>query len=83
MNRIMELLASEPILTRVGPVVGAIAIYLVARGVIDKDTANLFVALAVAVLGGGAAYGARAASSPWPPPENRGVAKLPGSSDGE
>jgi hypothetical protein len=63
----MELLDSEPVLTRVGPVVGAIVVYLVAKGLIDQDTANLFVGLAVAVVGSGAAFGARALVTPWPP----------------
>lgn len=67
MNRIMDLLDSEPVLTRVGPVVGAIAVYLVAKGVVDQDTANLLVGLAVAVVGSGAAFSARELVTPWPP----------------
>lgn len=72
-NSIMSLLDSEPVLTRVGPIVLAVVLYLVAKGILDQDTADLFVAVAGAVVGGGAVVGARAAVTP--------AAKLPGSGD--
>lgn len=73
MDRILSWVDAEPVLTRVGPVVLAVVAYLVARGLIDQDTADLFVALAGAVVGGGAVVGTRAAVTP--------TVKLPGNGE--
>lgn len=77
-NSIMSLLDSEPVLTRIGPVVLAIVGYLVTKGLLDQDTANFLVALAVAVVGSGALVSARSRvwkQEPSPAP------KLSGSGD--
>jgi hypothetical protein len=63
-NQIRKWLRDEPIATRVGPAVVLVAGYLLARGVIDADTADLIVALVALVAGGGAVLGARALVSP-------------------
>lgn len=78
-NSITSLLDSEPVLTRVGPVVLAIVGYLVAKGMVDEDTANLIVALAVAVVGSGAMVSARARV--WAPKKPAAVTEQPGSGD--
>lgn len=60
MNRLRTLFREEPIATRVGPAVVLIAGYLLTRGVIDSDTADLITALVALIAGGGAVVGARA-----------------------
>lgn len=75
MNKITTLLDSEPIITRVGPIVTAVVVYLVAKGLIDQDTANLLVALAVGVVGSGAMVSARARVEV--PPKPLSIAKTP------
>ena len=64
--RLLELAAREPVAVRLLPVLLAIVAYLVARGTIDDQFGELLVALAVAVLGGGAVVGARARVDPRP-----------------
>jgi hypothetical protein len=73
-----ELLAGEPVATRMGPAVALVAAYLFARGVIDASTADLIAGL-VAILGGGGVLAlARAKVAPWPPrPEAKGKHRLP------
>lgn len=58
-DTIEEWLAREPLLARVGPVVLAVAAYLLAKGTLDKETADLITAIVVAVGGGGALMLAR------------------------
>lgn len=59
-TRLLELAAREPVAVRVLPVLLATIAYLVTRGTIDGEFGELLVALALAVLGGGAVVGARA-----------------------
>ncbi|WP_342800963.1 hypothetical protein [Nocardia sp. No.11] len=65
-TRLLELAAREPVAVRLAPVLIAVVGYLVARGWIDNQLAELLVALVVAVLGGGAIVGARARVDPRP-----------------
>ncbi|MFC4124947.1 hypothetical protein [Nocardia rhizosphaerae] len=62
--RLLELAAREPVAVRLTPVLLAVVAYLVARGTIDDQLAELLVAVVVAVLGGGAIAGARARVTP-------------------
>ncbi|MBF6411192.1 hypothetical protein [Nocardia farcinica] len=64
MNRIKALVATEPILTRMTPVLGLLAIYLIGKYVTDADLANLLLGVATIVLGGGAMVTARSAVRP-------------------
>jgi hypothetical protein len=64
MNHVRKWLRDEPIAARVGPAVVLLAGYLLARGVIDTDTADLVVALVGLVAGSGAVVGARALVTP-------------------
>lgn len=78
MNEIRAWLAREPLLTRVGPVVLAVSAYLLAKGTLDQETADLITAVVLAFGGGGALMFARAQVRPestppgkhrWPKPE--------------
>jgi hypothetical protein len=60
---------AEPVLTRIGPVVVAVVAYLLAKGIVTADTYDLVVALASAILGGGALGATRSAVTPLPKPE--------------
>jgi len=63
-NAITKVLNSEPILTRMSPVLGLLAIYLIGKYVTDADLANLLLGIATIVLGGGAMVTARAKVRP-------------------
>jgi hypothetical protein len=63
-NKVSILMDVEPILTRIGPVVVVLVGYLLARGIVDRDTYDLVVALAGVLIGGGAITTARSASVP-------------------
>lgn len=65
MNEIREWLAREPLLARVGPIVLAVATYLLAKGMLDQETADLITAIVLAVGGGGALMLARERVSPY------------------
>lgn len=80
MDALKKLLGDEPLITRLGPVILAIVAYLVTRGVVDTDTADLITAVVVAIGGGGLLAAARGIV--WTP---NSVAKLSAghSSDGE
>lgn len=60
----MAWIDSEPIRTRVYPVLVPLVGYLAARGVLDSDTASLVLALVAAVVGGVAIEAGRARVSP-------------------
>lgn len=68
-NWITALLGNEPLVAAVGPVVILVAGYLLARGWLDSDTAQLIIGVVTAIGGGGAVLGARALVTP--------TAKLP------
>ncbi|MGV9742883.1 hypothetical protein [Nocardia farcinica] len=59
MNRIKALVATEPILTRLTPVLGLLAVYLIGKYVADAELADLLLGIAAVVLGGGAMASAR------------------------
>ncbi|MEV6258091.1 hypothetical protein AB0L97_33035 [Nocardia sp. NPDC051911] len=63
-SRAAAWLEGEPVITRVGPVIGVIVVYLAAKGVLDQDTADLVTAIVGVLLGGGAIVGTRAAVTP-------------------
>ncbi len=60
MKKILALLDSEPIITRIGPLLGLIVVYLFARGAMDRDTYDLLSGIATLLLGSGGILGARA-----------------------
>lgn len=60
----MAWLDSEPIRTRVYPVLVVVAGYLAVKGVLDSDTASLVLGLAAALVGGVATEAGRARVSP-------------------
>uniref|UniRef100_UPI003F499019 hypothetical protein n=1 Tax=Nocardia suismassiliense TaxID=2077092 RepID=UPI003F499019 len=61
-----DLLDGEPVATRIGPAGVLIVGYLVTRGVLDGDTAQLIAALVAILLGGGTIAAARALVTPVP-----------------
>jgi len=73
--RVLALLDSEPVRTRLYPVVVILIGYLVTRGVLDNDTANLVASIAAAILGVGAVEATRVAVVPkamMPPKFDKG-----------
>lgn len=64
MSNVVSWIESEPVLTRVGPAVLLIVGFLVARGVIDRDTYDMVLGVVGLILGGGGLAGARAAVTP-------------------
>ncbi|RBO87016.1 hypothetical protein [Nocardia puris] len=73
MNRLRQLLADEPLLTRVGPAVALLVAYLLARGVIDSSTADLVVGIVGVLVGGGVMASARSKVTPWRPYDKGGI----------
>jgi len=63
-NAIKNWVSNEPLLAKLGPVVLAVVGYLFVKGTIDKDTADLIIAVVAAVFGGGGLVAARAAVTP-------------------
>lgn len=68
MTRLRRWWDEEPVATRIGPALVALAVYLAAREQIDSDTLDLIVALVTILGGGGAVAAARAKVAPWRPP---------------
>jgi hypothetical protein len=60
-------LDTEPVRTRLYPVISLVVGYLVTRGAVDSNTADLVIGLVSALLGVGATEAARARVSPVPP----------------
>jgi hypothetical protein len=63
-NRVTNWLDSEPVITRVGPVVLLIVGYLLVKGGIDQDTSDLVLGIVGIILGSGVVVSARAAVTP-------------------
>lgn len=76
MDKVLSWLDSEPVATRVGPVVLLIVGYLLTKGTVDQDTTDLVLGIVAAILGVGGVAAARGAvipiaslAVPEPPPE--------------
>ncbi len=66
MNKVMSLLESQPLRTRLYPVLGLVVAYLVSAGLISSDTADLVGGLLTVILGVAATESAHANVKPWP-----------------
>lgn len=64
MNKILAWMDSEPVVTRIGPLVAFIVAFLLARGAINHDTYDFVLAVVSLLLGSGGIVGARAAVTP-------------------
>jgi len=64
MDVVKTWLDEEPLLTRVGPVALALVAYLLAKGFVDKDTADLVFAIVGAIAGTGGLLAARGLVTP-------------------
>lgn len=64
MDKILAWMDSEPVITRIGPLVTLVVAYLLARGAIDRNTYDFVLAVASLLLGVGGIAGARAAVTP-------------------
>jgi hypothetical protein len=63
-DKVLSWIESEPVITRVGPTIGLIVVYLFAKGLIDRDTYDLVSGVLALLLGTGGVAGARAAVVP-------------------
>lgn len=64
MKTLLAWMDSEPVITRIGPIITLIVGYLFVRGAIDRDTLDFITAIATLLLGSGGIVGARKLVTP-------------------